>query len=122
MTDEEEIEHLEKRLIDAVRHSNQYSLEKLLHAELALIGTDGQLISSAEDSGSCLIKSLYTPCMEKYDRLINLTGNTAMVMLVERGNGKYGKLPFEGRLQCMRIWKKTGSDWKVAAASRLHEN
>lgn len=117
MNDYEQISELEDLLMQAIKHRNTCSLEKLLHQELAFIDRDGEVSRKTEDFENNHISTLYTPKMENCERQINMKGNTAMVLLIEKSRGRYGKLPFEGKLRYMHIWKKIGNDWKVAAAS-----
>ena len=117
MTDQEKIIELEERLAVAVRNKNRCLLEKLLLNELAIIDRNGQVIVSTQQLETDHLHSLCTPNFEKFEKIINLIGNTAMVMLVEKSKGRYGHLPFEGSVRNMRIWKRIGDDWKVAAAS-----
>ncbi|WP_215237957.1 nuclear transport factor 2 family protein [Dyadobacter helix] len=117
MTDHQQIIEAEERLLTAVQSDDQMKLKELFHDELVVLGRDRPGAMYATGLGTTGSDNMKIRKVKILDRQINLTGNTAMVLVVEKVMGKYKGHPFEGRYLYMRVWKRTGTDWKVAAAS-----
>ncbi|TDE14435.1 nuclear transport factor 2 family protein [Dyadobacter psychrotolerans] len=112
-----EIAAVEERLMQAVKHGDQRALEDMLSDKLLFIDKNGQITTCSTDLETYRSGELMIRHTDIHDKQINLTGNTAMVMVIERIRGRYRGKPFEGRYLYMRVWKRKKNCWKIAAAS-----
>ncbi|NIJ53773.1 nuclear transport factor 2 family protein [Dyadobacter arcticus] len=117
MTDREQIAEAEERLIAAVKNGNVNVVEELLDEKVLFIDREGKVIPQSDDLAIYRAGELSIRHMDVCDKQINLTGNTAIVMVIERIKGNCRGREFEGRYLYMRVWKRKDMDWKISAAS-----
>jgi ketosteroid isomerase-like protein len=117
MTDQEQIAAAEENLWTAVMNENKYALYQLLHQELVFLDHRGQVATDWKDPYTYRFDKLHLDKMNICDRQINTTGNTAMVLVIEKIRAKNQSMRVEGRYLHMRVWKRKEGSWKIAAVS-----
>jgi ketosteroid isomerase-like protein len=117
MTDQEQIAAAEESLWAAVVNENNNALHQLLHHEMVFIDQRGQIVTDPEDPYTYRFGNLHLEKMNLFDKQINTTGDTAMVLVIEKIRVKYQTTRVEGKYLHMRVWKKKEGSWKIAAVS-----
>jgi ketosteroid isomerase-like protein len=117
MTDLEQIEDAEERLMSAVKNRDVATLEEMLHEQIQFIDSHGKVTSQSQLLNIYRSGNLFVKSIDVCDQQVSLTGDTAVVIVIEKVKGTCGGRPFEGRYLYMRVWKRKDSSWKVFAAS-----
>ncbi|MEO6283499.1 MAG: nuclear transport factor 2 family protein [Dyadobacter sp.] len=117
MTDQEQIAAAEESLWAAVMNENKYALYQLLHQEMVFLDHRGQVVTDPKDPYTYRFGNLHLDQTNICDRQINTTGNTAMVLVIEKIRAKRKSMRVEGRYLHMRVWKRKEGSWKIAAFS-----
>jgi ketosteroid isomerase-like protein len=117
MTNQEQIAAAEECLWVAVMNENKKALHQLLHYEMVFIDNRGQVVRRSGDLETHRFGNLHIEKTDICDRQINTTGNTAMVLVIEKTRIRYKGNRLEGRYLHMRVWKRKEEGWKITAVS-----
>lgn len=116
MTQLEQIQAVENRLLKAMLNSNVPELDALLADELLVTGPDGSLVGKAKDieaHRSGLIKITSMTALETDYRLLP---DVAIVFALMHMTGTFQGQEFGGRYRYTRVWQKLNGAWQILAA------
>jgi ketosteroid isomerase-like protein len=116
MTQLEQIQNVENRLLTAMISDDLPELNALLADDLLVTGPDGLLVGKAEDieahrNGEIRIKSM--KILETDYRF--LQGVTIVFVLMEIAGNFQGQT-FQGRYRYTRVWHDRNGNWQIVAA------
>jgi ketosteroid isomerase-like protein len=115
----EEIIELEQKLIEAIRTSDLLFLDRILHQDLLFLAPNGTVITKAMDLDSHKAGEMVVEEIKSTIEELNITQDTAVVVLVYDTKGKMLGNPIEGRFKYVRVWKKFDDSFKVIGGSCL---
>ncbi len=113
----EEIIDSEKKLLEALKTNNVSELNTLLHQDLLFTTPQGQTITKADDIENYNSGNISITQIQSSDQTINLIGDTAVVAVTIKLQGKYLEHSLDGNYRYTRVWKKTNDSLKVIAGS-----
>lgn len=118
MTVKQQIIAHEYKLLKAIKDSDTFALDKLLHDDLLFITPTGQLLNKKTDldhynSGQMRVFSLEfsEQQLQSYD------GELAVVTLKVALNASFADQIIDGVYRYIRVWKFAANSWKVIAGS-----
>lgn len=118
MTVKQQIIAHEYKLLKAIKDSDTFALDKLLHDDLLFITPTGQLMNKKTDldhynSGQMRVFSLEfsEQQLQSYD------GELAVVTLKVALNASFADQIIDGVYRYIRVWKFVANSWKVIAGS-----
>lgn len=116
MTQLEQIQNVENRLLTAMISDDLPELNALLADDLLVTGPDGLLVGKAEDieahrNGEIRITSM--KALETDYRF--LQGVTIVFVLMEIAGSFQGQT-FQGRYRYTRVWHDRNGNWQIVAA------
>ena len=116
MTQLEQIQNVENRLLTAMISDDLPELNALLADDLLVTGPDGLLVGKAEDieahrNGEIRIMSM--KALETDYRF--LQGVTIVFVLMEIAGSFQGQT-FQGRYRYTRVWHDRNGNWQIVAA------
>ncbi|PXV63813.1 uncharacterized protein DUF4440 [Dysgonomonas alginatilytica] len=118
-SDKTTIEQLEIQLLDAMRHANVETLDKLIHPDLLFNSAMGQTVTKEIDLQSYSSGLMKVDSISASDQQINIIGDTAVVAVTIDMNGEYGVQPISGKVRFLRVWKQFDNSWQVIAGSSV---
>ncbi|RXM46060.1 nuclear transport factor 2 family protein [Flavobacterium sp. YO64] len=107
----------EIELLTAVKNADVLVLERMLHDDLLFNLPDGNTITKQFDLDSYRSGKMKIDMIEASDQIINLIGDSAVVVVTVSLKGKFDNNPIDGVLRYIRVWKQFGEDLKVIAGS-----
>lgn len=107
----------ENSLLEAMKTNNVDLLDELLHDDLLFNGPDGTTATKAMDLTNYRSGNIHLYTVASRDLTVNLIGDTAVVAVTVEMQGSYLGESLDGMFRYIRVWKLTGSTWKVIAGS-----
>lgn len=121
----EEINRLEESLKQAMLSSNIELLDKLISPSLIFTNHLGQRITKQQDLDDHRSQRLKIDVLELSEQEISMHGETAIVSVKTRLEGKYNQQPAEGEFRFTRVWSRSktmpysshtgASRWQIVA-------
>ena len=107
----------ENALLQAVTTNDVERLDDLLHDDLLFNGPDGQTGTKAMDLANYRSGGIHLSRAHASDRLVRSIGDDVIVVVTVTLEGTYLGVRVDGRYRYLRVWKRTGGDWRVIAGS-----
>lgn len=108
------LEH-EQTLRRAMLDNDVDVLARLLDDELVFTGPDGQVLSKEDDLSAHRDKRLRLDRLDLYDTEIHAIGEWIWVTTKAKLAGQYASTPFDGDFAYSRLWRQSGTGWKIVA-------
>lgn len=112
-----DIEQMELRLIEAIKHSDIAFLDKTIHDDLLCVGPDGSTITKQMDLDSHRRGDMVVEQLTHEIEDARIIGNTAICIIIYDTKGKMMGNPIEGKFKYIRTWKQFDDGLKVIAAA-----
>jgi ketosteroid isomerase-like protein len=116
LADETVFEHLEERLLAAVRDGDADTLETLLADDLIYIDQYGHQLDKNEDMAVHRSGNLQIERLDVRSRNIRLLGDGAVVTTRIKIVGSFIGSPFSGFFSYTRVWERSEDRWLVVSA------
>lgn len=116
-THSEIIESVESRLLEAMTACNKKVLHQLLHPDIVLTNENGEVFIGIEQLQINEPKMLRIRTIKIKERTISFFNNVAVVNSFETRSGDFIGMAFEHDYRLTRIWKFSGRNWNLIAAS-----
>ncbi|TGM37423.1 nuclear transport factor 2 family protein [Leptospira biflexa] len=113
----QEIESLEKQLIEAIKKSDISFLESVMHEDLRFIAPNGLIVTKEMDLDSHKNKTMLVESIVSKLEEIQIINDTAIVLIVYDTKGTMLGNPIEGRFRYMRVWKQFSIGYQIIAGS-----
>ena len=116
MSQLEQIEQVEERLLQAMLAGDIGELDALLSDDLLAVGPDGQLLSKSDDLASHEAGIVQLTAMTPQHKTIKLLPGVAIVFVLMELKGVYQDQPFTGQYRYTRVWNDQCGNWQIVAA------
>ncbi|ABZ95749.1 Conserved hypothetical protein [Leptospira biflexa serovar Patoc strain 'Patoc 1 (Ames)'] len=113
----QEIESLEKQLIEAIKKSDIPFLESVIHEDLRFIAPNGLIVTKEMDLDSHKNKTMLVESIVSKLEEIQIINDTAIVLIVYDTKGTMLGNPIEGRFRYLRVWKQFSNGYQIIAGS-----
>jgi ketosteroid isomerase-like protein len=117
MTQDEQINECEKRLMEALKIGDIKVLDELLHDNLIFNIPTGQTITKSMDIENYRSGIMKVSEIVATDQIINTIDNISTVAVTLQLEAKYAGQIIEGKFRYLRVWKLVENSWKVIAGS-----
>ena len=117
MTQDEEINECEKRLLEALTTGDIKVLDELLHDNLIFNIPTGQTITKEMDIENYRSGNLKVSEILATDQIIMSIDDISTVAVTLHLNAKYADQIIDGNFRYLRVWKLIKNSWKVIAGS-----
>jgi hypothetical protein len=114
---EAEVAAREDALLRAITTNDVALLDDLLHDDLLFNGPDGQTGTKAQDLANYRSGGIQLRRAEASDRLIRAIGGDVVVAVTVALQGDYLGVRVDGRYRYLRVWQRTGGEWRVIGGS-----
>ncbi|KAF1029129.1 MAG: hypothetical protein GAK40_00628 [Burkholderia plantarii] len=109
------IDQYEAALRDAMLTSDVGALSRLIDDDLAFTAPDGQVLSKEDDLDVHRAGLLRLERLDIYERRKRRVGELIVTMSKARLVGRFGSAPIDGDFAYTRLWRATGTQWRVVA-------
>jgi ketosteroid isomerase-like protein len=116
MSQLEQIQQVEHRLLQAMLTSDISELDALLSDELLVTGPDGKLVGKAEDLAAHRAGTIRIQAMLLQETTIKLLPDIAIVVVGMTMQGTFQAQPFAGCYRYTRVWSKQRGRWQIIVA------
>jgi ketosteroid isomerase-like protein len=116
MTQLEQIQQVEDRLIRAMLNSDLLELDALLADQLLVTGPDGSLIGKAADVDAHRHGEIRITSMKALETDYRLLPDVTIVFVLMEMAGSFQGQTFEGRYRYTRVWQNRNGAWQIVAA------
>jgi hypothetical protein len=116
-TIENEIIHLEDRLIRAIKTGNTTRPHELIHDDVVFNIPNGQTISRSMDIENYRSGKMTVYDIAISDRIIKSIVDVATVAVTVHLKARYGEQTIDGNYRYLRVWRLFDNSWKVIAGS-----
>ncbi len=117
MTQLEQIQQVERRLLAAMLNSDVAELNILLSDELLVTGPTGELVGKADDLAAHRSGQIHIEYMVAQQTTIKLLSDAAIVFVLMDMRGLFqSQPPFAGRYRYTRVWTNQKDGWQIIAA------
>ncbi len=107
----------EAKLLEAMLSGNAELLETLLHDDLLFNGPTGQTATKAMDLANYRAGVVRLQSVQASNYLLASVDDVVVVAVTVALQGNYAGQEIDGRFRYLRVWKMTGSGWRVIAGS-----
>ena len=116
MSQLEEIQQVEQRLLNAMLISDVIELDALLSDDLMVTGPDGQLVGKAEDLAAHRAGTVRIQAMVPQETRIKFVPDVVIVFALMDMWGFVLDKPFAGLYRYTRVWSKESGNWQIIVA------
>lgn len=116
MTQSEQIQQMEQRLLNAMLNSDVDELDALVSDEALVVGPDGRMGGKAEDLAAHRNGVVRMTRMVPEETTVKLLPDVAIVFVLMNLQGTYQGQPFAGRYRYTRVWGNQSGNWQIIAA------
>lgn len=116
MSQLEQIQEVEHRMLNAMLTSDVTEIDTLLADDLLATGPDGRLINKADDLAAVQSGLLQVNRMEPLESTVKLLSDSAIVYKLIDMQGLIDNQPFDGLYRFTRVWSNQSGNWQVIAA------
>jgi len=110
-----EIEPYEAALRAAMLANDVDALDALLDDDLIFTIPSGQIISKHDDLSAHRAKLLRLQVLDRQETLANAIGDMILTTTKAALAGHFDGIAFNGTFAYMRLWRRSGSIWRVVA-------
>ncbi|TAD96583.1 MAG: nuclear transport factor 2 family protein [Bacteroidetes bacterium] len=107
----------EEKLLVAIKSNDVEILDNLLHQDLLFNLPNGQTVSKEMDMQTYCSGNMTVHEISASQQQINLIGDTAVVSVKIKIDGKYFEQVLNGTFSYIRVWKLFDQQWKIIAGS-----
>jgi len=119
MIDKKEIEEVEQRLLEAMKHCNVDALNELLHKDLLFIIPTGQTVNKEVDIQNLKSGNLKIDQISSSEQDISIIDDNAVVSVIIDLKGLFLEQPIYGKFKYIRTWKKIDNQWFVIGGAGI---
>lgn len=112
----EQIQEMEKRLLNAMLASDVHELDRLISDQAIVSGTDGRLSNKTDDVAAHRDGSLRILTMIPQETTVQFVSEVAIVFALMDIQGVFQNQAFAGRFRYTRVWHSLGGTWQIVAA------
>lgn len=111
--------HAEQRVWEAIRNCDIEHLDYMLHDDMKYLGHDGHSLSKIMLLEKYRDGSFVPHSLVAGDPAIEVIGDVAISLTEVNIHCQIGDDHFDGPFRVLRVWKDSGSEWKIVAASAV---